>query len=293
MSENQFNLEELHDALLKLLKRFDQICSKFNILYSIGFGTMLGAIRHKGFIPWDDDVDIIITRENYEKLIRVPIEEYGDDFFLQTVNTDPGYPYNTARLRLNNSSMIFDKWLNAGFNQGIYIDIITLDNVPDNRLAESWQKLQIIFFTPFRFLRNRNVFFSGGKNIPTVLKKAIYAVFSRFPLDKIYKHEVKVESKYSYRSTQRMAFLGEGNLFLKKWYPVRPIQSEYMKDYCHIPFEDTKLMCSAYYEDLLKQWYGDYSKLPPPEKRVVYHHPLYFSSTISYKDYLKHLEGTK
>ena len=293
MSENQYELAELHGALLVLLKKFDAVCSKYGIQYSIGFGTMLGAVRHKGFIPWDDDVDIIITRENYEKLVRVPSEEYGDRFFFQTVASDPGYPYNTARLRLNHSSMIYDKWIDAGFNQGIYIDIITLDNVPDSALAEYWQKLRIIALTPFRFMRNKSVFFSGGTNIPAGLKKVMYAVLSRFPLDAIYRHEVRVESKYKARRTKRIAFLGEGNLFLKKWYPVQPIPADSMTQFLYLPFEDTRLMCTRDYDKLLRQWYGDYMQLPPEEKRAVYHHPRFFSTTVSYRDYIERLEAEK
>lgn len=290
MKNNDFNLSELHGALLELLKKFDEICKKFNIKYSIGFGTMLGAVRHKGFIPWDDDVDIIITRKEYEKLTKVPSSEYGERFFFQTVLSDPGYPYNTARLRLNDSAMIFDKWLNAGFNQGIYIDIITFDNIPDCLLADKWQKLQIIFLTPFRFVRNKNVFFTGGTNIPIPLKKIMYAVMSKFPLKKIYQHEVEVESRYSSKPTKRIAFLGEGNLFLKRWYPVQPILATYMEEFCYLPFEDTELMCSANYKELLKQWYGDYTQLPPEEERVVYHRPRFFSTTVSYQDYINFLE---
>lgn len=293
MEENQYNLSELHDALLRLLKKFDAICKKYNIKYSIGFGTMLGAVRHKGFIPWDDDVDIIITRNEYEKLVKVPAAEYGETFFFQTVTTDPGYPYNTARLRLNNSAMIYDKWIKAGFNQGIYIDIITLDNVPDSIWAEKWQKICIIFLTPFRFIRNKTVFFEGGTNIPMVLKKIIFALFSKLPLDKIYKHEVEVERKYSQKSTEKIAFLGEGNLFLKKWYPVDPIPSTYMTSFCYLPFEDTELMCSSEYEKLLQQWYGDYMQLPSEEKRIVYHNPRFFSTTVSYRNYISSLEEKK
>ena len=293
MSNNEYDLTELHNALLLLLKKFDEICRKYHIQYSIGFGTMLGAIRHKGFIPWDDDVDILITRKEYEKLVKVPASEYGEDFFFQSVKTDPGYPYNTSRLRMNNTSMIYDKWIHAGFNQGIYIDIITLDNVPDSHFAEIIQKISIIFLTPFRFVKNKEVFFAGGTNIPTPLKKVMYQVLSIFPLDKIYQYEVKIETKYAKKQTKRIAFLGEGNLFLKKWYPVQPIPAFSMKKFCYVRFEDTELMCSHEYELLLKQWYGDYMQLPPKEKRQVYHHPRFFSTTVSYLTYLDEVEDHK
>lgn len=290
---NELNISELHNALLILLKKFSNICSKYGINYSIGYGTMLGAIRHKGFIPWDDDVDIMITRAEYEKLLKVPTTEYGESFFFQTVNTDPGYPYNTARLRLNNTSMIYDRWINSGFHQGIYIDIIVFDNVPDSKTREYFQKFGIIFFSMFRFLRNKNIFMEAGTNIPLFLKKILFFCFHRFPLDKIYKREVSLEKKYSGSNTKKMAFLGEGNLFLKNFYAAKPISSSCFDKYCMIKFEDTELMCTTKYEELLEQWYGNYMKLPPEEKRVIYHQPVFFSTSVSYKNYISTINNKK
>lgn len=284
---NKMDINELHQALLRLLIKFDTVCREYNITYSIAFGTMLGAIRNKGFIPWDDDVDIMITRKEYEKLCNVPSMAFEPDFFFQTVITDKGYPYNTSRLRLNNTSMIFAKWNGVRFHQGIYIDIIVLDNIPTSKLMQTIQKLQIILLTPFRFARNSDVFFNCGKNIPLDVKRFMYSILKRFPLDKLYKIEVEIESKYKNICSEEVCFIGEGNLFLKKWYPAQPIPSETMKKFVYVPFENITLMCSASYDLLLKTWYGDYMKLPPEEEREVYHQPIFFSSTICYLDYLK------
>lgn len=286
-TQNTMDLGELHAALLVLMKKFHALCKKYDIQYSIGFGTMLGAIRHKGFIPWDDDVDIIITRKEYEKFLKIPASEFEPEVFFQTVKTEKGYPYNTARLRLNNSAMIYEKWLNAGFHQGVYIDIIVLDNIPDSPLKARIQRAKIIALSPFRFMMNKNVFFSSGKNIPMGLKRVAYALFGWLPFDKIYDLEVKVERKYEHQQCQKIGFLGEGNLFLKKWYPVNPLPAAAMQAFVELPFEDTVMMCSANYKELLEFWYGDYMKLPPKEKQVVYHNPLFFSGNVSYAEYLE------
>ena len=282
-----YELKELHSALLILLKKFDAVCQENGIKYSVGYGTMLGAIRHRGFIPWDDDVDVIISRKEYEKLIMLPKEVYGTDFFFQTVDTDLGYPYNTSRLRLNNSAMTYEKWVKAKFHQGIYIDIIVYDNIPNFKLTELWQKLQIIILTPCRFAMNKDIFFSGGKNIPIAFKKITYMLIKKLPLKKLYRLEVKIEKKYSNMKVDRIGFLGEGNLFLKKWYPAKPVRAKTMTEFYYVEFEDTKLMCSKYYDELLRQWYGDYMALPPREERTIYHSPLFFSATKSYTEYLR------
>lgn len=287
-----YKIEELHKALLELLKEFDRVCCKFHIQYSIGFGTMLGAIRHKGFIPWDDDVDIIITRKEFESFVKVAEEELGDKFFLQTINTDAGYTYNTVRLRMNNTSMIYDKWISAGFHQGIYIDIIVLDNIPDKRIAAFLQKLQIILLSPFRFMRNKYIFFTCGKNIPVVIKVIMYKTLKILPLDKINRKELDIATRYADVPCKNIAFLGEGNLILKRWYPVRPIPKYAMKEFVYVPFEDTKLMCSRHYRLLLEQWYGNYMELPPEDQRKIYHEPRYFSNNVDYKAYLRDMEAS-
>lgn len=286
MEKNQ-DLTELHSALLELFKEFDRVCRNNNICYSIGFGTMLGAIRHGGFIPWDDDGDIIITRKEYEKLVTLPTREFGERFFLQTRYTDKDYPYNTTRLRMNNTAMIFDKWKESGFHQGIYIDIIPLDNIPDSKIKSFVQKVGIILLSPFRIMMNKNVFFKGGKNIPMFIKHILYGLLRRFPLESICEKEAKIAKKYSEKDCKKIGFLGEGNLFLKRWYPAKSIPSLYMSEYQDVKFEDTSLMCSKYFKELLTQWYGNYMELPPEEKRVIYHQPIFFSRTVSYSDYLK------
>ena len=84
-------LEKLHQVELKALLKFDQVCRKYNLQYTLDGGTLLGAIRHKGFIPWDDDTDVCMLREDFEKLRSIPKEEWGNDFFYQSHETDSNY----------------------------------------------------------------------------------------------------------------------------------------------------------------------------------------------------------
>lgn len=287
MNNDTYHLNELHSVLLELLTVFDYICRKNDIKYSIGFGTMLGAIRHKGFIPWDDDVDVLILRKDFNKLCRIIDNDLKQEYFFQTSQTDKKYPYNTARLRKNNTSMIYEKWIDAGFHQGIYIDIIPLDNVPDNFFRALIQKFLIVLLTPFRFFKNKKVFFSGGRNIPFFLKWLLYSIFHKFPLNRISELETRVETFYLNESCSKVAFLGEGNLFLKRWYPVQPIMKSYLENIIDVSFENTNLMCSKSYDQLLRQWYGDYMILPPENKRKIYHQPYFFSSNIDYAEYIR------
>ena len=101
------DLKEFHKVLLDILLEFDRVCRDNDIQYSLAYGTMLGAIRHKGFIPWDDDVDVVMDRKNYNRFCEVCPKSLRDGYFFQSKDTEPLYPYNISRLRKNNTAIIF------------------------------------------------------------------------------------------------------------------------------------------------------------------------------------------
>lgn len=92
-------MTKLQKIELEILKKIDEVCKKHNIKYWIDSGTLLGAVRHKGFIPWDDDIDIAMLREDYEKFLKVAQKDFGNEYFLQTKNTDKKYPLFYAKVR--------------------------------------------------------------------------------------------------------------------------------------------------------------------------------------------------
>ena len=122
---------------LDLLIEFDRVCRENGIKYSLDAGTLLGAIRHKGFIPWDDDVDVVMLREEYEKLDKIAPEEFSEPYFWQTFSTDPDHGRGFARLRNSSTTYILhSEWDGErscfSHNQGVFIDIFICDKVPDD-----------------------------------------------------------------------------------------------------------------------------------------------------------------
>lgn len=126
------NLRELQLVELDMLKELLRVCSEHNLTVWVDGGTMLGAVRHKGFIPWDDDIDVVMPRHDYDTLLRHGDEWFSHPYFLQSAYSDPGYFRGHAQLRNDNTAAIRPSEAYRKFNQGIFIDIFVLDGCPDD-----------------------------------------------------------------------------------------------------------------------------------------------------------------
>lgn len=125
---NDDKLQKLHEVELEILNKIDEICKKYNLSYQLSGGTLLGAIRHKGFIPWDDDIDLTMVREDYDKFIQVAPKELEDEYFLQCYDTDDCY-FPFIKIRKNNT--IFNEGLIAHLDchKGIFVDIFPFERI--------------------------------------------------------------------------------------------------------------------------------------------------------------------
>ncbi len=129
--------KRLRTVLLDLLVEFDRVCKQNEIRYFLDSGTLLGAVRHKGFIPWDDDIDVILLREEYERLCEIGPKAFSAPYFFQTNKTDPGSARRHAQLRNSETTGILESEMRFGrpmfrFNQGVFLDVLVLDDVPDD-----------------------------------------------------------------------------------------------------------------------------------------------------------------
>lgn len=279
-------LEEFHSVLFEIMEEFQRVCEKHDIKYSIAYGTLIGAVRHQGFIPWDDDVDIIMSREELEKFCKIYEKEGNKKFFLQTKYTDENYPYNVVRLRKNGTAMIYETWEKAGFHQGIYIDIFPIDHIPDNKVKWFFQKWSIIFLTPIRISQNKEIFIKGGASVNGKIKRMIYPFTKLFPKKGCQKLEDKIIKKYNVCKTKKVGIICEGQPLLNLTGSMQPFDSKFMDEYIEINFNGKKFMCIKEYDKLLKLHYGNYMLMPPEKDRHMYHNPKYFSTTVNYLEFL-------
>ena len=260
--EEQKRLQEVQ--LIALLE-IDRICKKHNIRYFLAFGTLLGAVRHKGFIPWDDDVDITIPRDDLYRFISVCSSELNPEFFLQTSETDPNYYLPITRIRVNDTTCVETMFSGVDMHNGIFVDIYPCDNIPDKK----WQ--QIIYRYLAKYLITAVAVLARPDIKQQSIPKIIGAVTLPLPLRCIPKStRIKLRDNYlaKYNSKQtRDVVVQDGMGLVDKYiYPHAFIDNVEFKD-----FEGFSLPCSPLSHNMLSQMYGDYMKLPPIEKRCQHH----------------------
>ena len=254
-------LKELQLYGLEILKEVDKFCRKNNIKYSLGEGTLLGAIRHKGFIPWDDDIDIYMTRDNFDKFITTfKSNEYRVEYF----NTLKNYWLPFAKVRMLKETKFYTPEIaKISDFTGPRIDILPLDYVPSLKSKEQDKQGKKVKFWK-TILRNKC--YPIGKK-----KKFHYYLIVPFAKILPYKYIVnRVEywlKKYDNIKCDYVVNTSGDYNVRKETFP-----KYYFDELIETKFEDSKFFVSKYYDEVLTKIYGDYMTPPPVEKRVVKHY---------------------
>lgn len=174
-------LNRMHKIQLEILLEIDRICKLHNILYCISDGTALGAVRHQGFIPWDDDVDITMLRDQYDRFCEIcPKELDHERFFWQTIETDSGYRWTYGKMRRKGTRYIRSKQEHLTNTTGVFCDIIPLDDRPNSNLLQAIQQakcrcLRFVLWSPV-----------GAVWEEHILRRAIYQLLSKIPRNHVY-----------------------------------------------------------------------------------------------------------
>lgn len=258
------DIKSLQNVCLEILKEVDRVCKKHGILYWLDSGSMLGAVRHQGFIPWDDDLDIQMFRDDYNRFLQIAPQELGENYFLQTESTDPDYPLFFAKVRKNNT--FFDeKQLNQfKIHKGIFVDIFPVDRMPLSNLRIKLHRFYLWFL--FR------LYFQTGENIipvSPVLSKPKISFFLRhirFNKTKLRHYINKIYTKYNIQ--ERYQYTASWTMSQKKNWLYK---KEWHESFIEVPFEDMTAKIPAGYDELLTNAYGDYMTPPPKEKQVPGH----------------------
>lgn len=257
LDDNQ--LEKLRRIQVDMLLELKRICKKYDIKYSIIGGTLLGAVRHQGYIPWDDDADVGMLRKDYEKFRKICQKELNSDkYYFQDDRNTEGYRWGYGKLRRKNTLFLRENQEHLDFGQEIFIDIFPLDYAPDNMLL---RKIHM-----FRCFCIRKCLWSpvGMRVEKNNLKRIIYKGLSRIPKKVIYDHY------YRYVKSRKKSHTVRLNLFPTRKPYGFPIF--YFEQLTEFMFEGEMFLGTRYYDEYLKIKYGDYMKIPPKEQQIM--HPV-------------------
>jgi lipopolysaccharide cholinephosphotransferase len=267
------SVKNVQMKILEIMKYIDRLCRDNGIIYYIMGGTALGAIRHGGFIPWDDDLDIFMTPSQYAKFKSVFEKQKSDTFVLQEWSTTPFY-LEYAKIRMNGTTFIEHNFRNClDMHHGIYVDIMILHKVPNSKFLQKLVYVESKFVTLYG-LSQRN--WQPKSKVQALVLKSLKILpcklIAKICYKRIYKYDnMKDDFKYCYWITP--AKFNNG-LFDRKLFST-PID---------IPFEDTFLLGSNKIKEYLSYRYGDYMKLPSEEVRKAAVHAEIFDCEKDYRD---------
>lgn len=275
----------------EMLKEFIAICKQYNLKYYAISGTTLGAVRHKGFIPWDDDVDIGMPREDYDTFLQVAQKHLSDHLFLQTYETEPGCPRYFAKIRNSNTTFIEVSAKPDNRNRGIYIDIFPLDGFPSKKIKQLQCRVnKAVFDVCINYLYN-NFSIKRSLTRPDFLKRAATRFlgfvatktkYRGYDIQKINRAKEKYFTQFSYSECEYVFSYG-GVYGMKEKIP-----KSYLGEGIEVEFEDLRLVIPEKFHEYLTHFYGDYMRFPAEHKRSVGHPRKIVDLDRSYRFYQKY-----
>jgi len=260
MAEEDISLRKLQILELKILLEFKRICEKHHLKYFLIGGTLLGTVRHHGFIPWDDDIDVGMMRSEYEKFLTICSDELSQEYFLQTFESDRTYANSFAKLRLNGTEYPELKNKDTSYHKGIFIDIFPFDHMPNNNLSRTIHRSKLVALTQMCEIKYGYITKPSTLN-RKILYLGLRCISKLFSKNQLLKMRENLFQKYNKIPT---GFYVTSSL---RYYP-----SEIFDHFSELEFEDVKLPVPASYTTYLECAYGDYMT-PPPENKRTRHTP--------------------
>lgn len=252
---NKLNIDEIKTKELEIINEIDKFCRNNDIQYSMIGGTLIGAVRHHGFIPWDDDIDIAMTRENYDKFEKMfKSSKYKVLTYKNTLN----YYYSYIKV-VDKGTILFERKLKDFKDNGIFVDVFPIDKVQEN--LKEVKKINII-------AKIRNIAVTNEKIIKEkrIVQKLLYPIVKNINVQKLCRYMDEIAQKNNKQNFKMCGTIVGGTSNEKNIIPV-----ELFKEYINLKFENLNLMAVKDYDKFLRIVFGDYMKLPPEEQRITSH----------------------
>lgn len=263
----KMTLDEVKNVQIDILKVIHDFCKSKGLRYSLGGGTLLGAVRHQGYIPWDDDIDIMLPRPDYDKLIE-NFADYNDNYAVQDYRSDKRFPLTWARIYSKKTILISTNAIG-----GVFVDIFPIDGLPTPDKIEEYRKKQRSYKLKLR--RTTRIHSDALHELKKQYKLHgnLFYYYLKYAVSKIIypKREVNVKemdaffNSYPFETSEYAGAI-VGTYGMKEY-----MKADVFKSYVELPFEGNLFMCIKDYDAYLTQHYGDYMQLPPEDKRITHH----------------------
>lgn len=267
-------LPEVKQIELEILNIVDEFCRKNDIKYSLAYGTMLGAVRHKGFIPWDDDIDIFMLRSDYERFEKLWLEKSPKGYILENAKINPNYTQCLTKIRKDNTCFLQSGEEKAEYHTGIFVDIFVLDRAANTKMQQKictiYSALYYLYTRGFAFDRGSKLLRLGCEVLLGLVPKSKYKLIADKFENKLKKYNSSKNNKLVCYCTMESS---------KIFFP-----SDTMDDVEMAEFENEKFYISKCFDQILSARYGNYMKLPPKSERTWKHHPILIDFEHNYEE---------
>ena len=260
---------------LDIFQKFAKICEQHNLHYFALYGTIVEAMLHKGMIPWDDDMDVGMPREDYERFCKECVSEFHDPYLLQTPYTDCGYYFSFAKIRNKNTTCVSKVMQKAGFCQGIFLDIFPLDYCDPVTYEDDRKEIYN------SIMKCSSAMKSNNDDLDDSQLQKLRMYHTNEPLFE-YERIQQIAKNPKYKNSR---YIGVPvNTILKSEQQIW--ETSDFTDYETSPFENTEIRIPQGYHHVLQIIYGDYMSYPPLEKRGTWHKGIIWDPNNPYKKYI-------
>lgn len=267
-------LRQLQLVMLEILKVFDEFCRENDLRYSLYAGSLLGAVRHGGFIPWDDDIDVCMSRADYDEFLKLWEKKHPEGYVLQNKENSIYFDQSFSKIRKDHTTFLQDTWEIGNHHTGIFLDIFPIDRIPNGLI-----KRKIFIFDCMVYQLLTREFMPSKSSFP--VKFIAFLVLKIIPENKrknVRNRFLKKITKYN--ESEEFETVGIESIDTLKC----SYSSDMLDKYIYLSFENEKFMCFANFDDNLRKLYGDYMSLPPESERSWRHHPLLIDFERNYDE---------
>lgn len=274
----EISLRELQNKSFEIALYFKDFCNEHGLLFYMCGGCCIGSLRHKGFIPWDDDVDVFMPRDDYEKLKEL-WPKYANTEKYACVYADKNRVDGNlfVTIRDNETTAIKPYQVDMDISHGVALDVLPLDGWPDGKMK---RKMQVFWALVYSLYCAQTVPVNHGKAVSVAGKIALTLVPSKKLRYKLWKLAERKMTKYPIKECNYITELCSGPYYMKKQYPREAFDKAIWVD-----FENVKMPIPQGYDVYLRTAFGDYMKLPPKEKQKPHHDAIFIDLNNSYKKY--------